>query len=110
MARKTLVPGGEGFSETPRYGRFHATPDGTLYLVDCVRRHDASEESALQNRLLQVLPAKQDVKPLPLALKEPFPLFFTATERGGSRPSTLLDLFGAGRQARSLRYARIRLR
>lgn len=109
-ARSTLVKGGEGFPETPRYGRFHATPDGTLYVVDCVRRQDPAGGAVLQNRLLQVLPAKPDAKPLPLALKEPFTTFFTATERGGSRPSVLLDLFGAGREGKSLRYARIRIR
>jgi hypothetical protein len=108
-ARATLVRGGEGYSETPQYGRFHATPAGTLYLVDSVRRHDSAGGPALQNRLLQVLPAPRDATPQPLALKEAFSTFFTATERGGSPPAAILDLFGAGREGRSLRYARVRL-
>jgi hypothetical protein len=47
---------------------------------------------------------------VPIALREPFSTFFTATERGGSRPSDLLDLFGVGQDAQTLRYARVRLR
>jgi hypothetical protein len=40
-------------------------------------------------------------------LKEPFSVFFTAAERGGSKPSWLLDLFGTGKSPTVLRYARI---
>ena len=46
---------------------------------------------------------------MPLALKTPFSTFFTASERGGSRPSNVLDLFGIGADGETLRYARVRV-
>ncbi len=36
-------------------------------------------------------------------------LFFTAAERGGNRPSNMLDLFGIGADGATLRYARVRM-
>lgn len=109
VARTTLVPGGEGRAETPQYGRFHAAADGTLFLVYSVEGSRLDGRSFLENRLLPVLPSGRGAAPVRLALAEPFTTFFTATERGGSRPSALLDLFGVGRNDGTLRYARIRL-
>jgi hypothetical protein len=45
-----------------------------------------------------------------LPLKTPLSTFFTAAERGGSRPSNILDLLGTGSDGQSLRYARVRLK
>ena len=51
-----------------------------------------------------------DGKPFSLALKTPFSTFFTNTERGGNKPSNVLDLFGIGGDGETLRYARVRMR
>jgi len=42
-------------------------------------------------------------------LHQPFRVFFTAAERGGSKPSRLLDLFGIGEDGDTLRYACVQL-
>jgi hypothetical protein len=98
-ARATLVEGGEGLSnEAPGNARFHATADGRLFVIYYANGG---------NKLLRVLPSRQD--PVHIPLEEPFHIFFTATERGGSAPSDTLDLFGIGQDSLILRYARIQL-
>jgi len=110
IARKTLLRGVEGAgSEIPGHARFHATDDGRLFVVYLCSGRTAEGKPLLENRLLQVLPQEKDVRPATIPLKEPFRTFFTAAERGGSKPSRLLDLFGAGRDGTALRYARARI-
>ena len=102
--QSTLVEGGEGVSsEIPGNARFHATDDGRLFVVYYVGG------SAGENRLLQISASEDNSRPMRIDLKNPFRTFFTATERGGSAPSKTLDLFGVGKEASILRYARIRL-
>jgi len=109
VRRATLLQGGEGASsEVPGNARFHATEDGKLFVIYYCGGRDRAGKPLSENRILQVLP-KGGVKPIPLPLEYPFTTFFTAAERGGSRPSDVIDLFGTGRQPRTLRYARIRL-
>ena len=99
IGRGTLVEGGEGLSnEVPGNARFHAAADGRLFVVYYTNG---------ENKLLQVLPNRQD--PVHIPLEEPFHTFFTATERGGSAPSETIDLFGVGADSSILRYARIQL-
>ena len=64
----------------------------------------------MEVRLLRVSGGREGRTPTRLALGEPLTTFFTATERGGSGPSDVLDLYGTGRDPKVLRYARIRLR
>ncbi len=64
----------------------------------------------MENWVIRVLPGNDGEKSVRLVLEVPFTTFFTATERGGSRPSDVLDLFGTGKDSATLRYARIRLR
>jgi hypothetical protein len=106
--RSTLMTGGEGRRETPRYARFHATPDGALHVVLAVAGSRPDGSGLFEDRFIQVLPRVEAGRTIPL--KEPFGLFFSATERGGSAPSDTLDLFGTGRDGATLRYARVRMR
>ena len=108
--RTTVLEGGEGQPETPQYGRFHATEDGTLWVVHAATVRDGNGSFRLEDRLIRVSPRDGGEVPIRLTLDEPFGTFFTATERGGSRPSDDLDLFGTGSDPATLRYARIRLR
>jgi hypothetical protein len=121
VSRATLLSGGEDAPETPTYARFHSTPDGSLYVVYAVNVRRPDGTSVLQNRLFKLAfdllasssgGSRQVVHNKPreeylLNLKEPFSVFFTAAERGGSKPSWLLDLFGTGKSPTVLRYARI---
>jgi hypothetical protein len=97
--RFTLAQGGEGLeTPAPSYARFHATPDGNLYVV-------ASENGA--NWIQQIHPQQGDKIPIPF--KHAFSTFFTATERGGSDKSNYLDMFGYGPKSNTLRYACVQL-
>jgi len=108
--RKTLLRGGEGTdSEIPGHARFHATDDGRLFVVFFCTGRTAEGKSLAENRILQILPRRESLGSMPIGLKEPFRTFFTATERGGSRPSRILDFFGTGHDGTVLRYARVRI-
>ena len=100
VSRQTLLTSGEGITgDAPNYARFHATPDGRLFVIY------ASDPSAM--KLMPLLP--QRAEPVTLPVSDPLRTFFTATERGGSKPSTVIDLFGIGRDSATLRYVRVRL-
>jgi len=96
----TLIKGGEGLpGEVVGYARFHSTDDGRLMVIYCCGN---------ENKLMQIVPDGNS-KPVSLPLEKPFGMFFTATERGGSLPSDIIDMFGPGPE-NSLMYARIKIR
>lgn len=101
--RFTLARGGEGLDgPEPVYARFHAAPDGRLFVVRSV----SVPGEGLKNQIQPMLP--EIGAPQTIPLEKPFGMFFTATERGGSPPSHRIDLYGtAGGPA--MRYARVRL-
>ncbi len=112
VSRHTLVNGGEGAgAEMPGWARFHATPEGRLLVIYHATGADAQGNRLNENRLLEILPEGGVTGPLKVGLKHPFTSFMTATERGGSTPSRLLDLLGtcSGRPGRMICYARIKL-
>jgi hypothetical protein len=108
--RTTLQKGGEKARQTCQYARFHVTEDGTLWVVDRVSGARADGSPLQENQVFAIRPAVAEIMPVSLGLKTPFSTFFTAAERGGNRPSNLLDLFGTGADAETLRYARVRIR
>jgi hypothetical protein len=111
VERRTLLQGGEGAgSEIPGHARLHATGDGRLFVVYLCQGRTAEGKPISENRILQIRPTREGLRPATIRLQEPFRTFFTATERGGSRPSHILDLFGTGRNGTLLRYARVALR
>ena len=106
--RVTLLKGGEGASgEVPGNARFQVTGDGRLLVIYRCSGSDADGNSVNDMRLMQILP-EMDKKPVKIPLRENFGVFFNATERGGSPPADVIDLFGSGRN-NVLRYARVRL-
>ena len=111
LLRRTLVEAREGQSRVvPGAGRFHATPDGRLFVLYYVSGPDARGKSVSENRLVEILPGGQTGQHVRVPLKFPFPSYFTATVRGGSPASAVLDILGlrAG-TANTISYARIRL-
>ncbi len=114
VERQSYLYGGDGLESEgkklpqPNYARFHATPDGSLYVVSCVTAFDENNRPTLQNRIRRIKPVSDESFTIPL--KEPFRLFFTATERGGSKPSNILDLYGIGNSGNKMRYAQIKLK
>ncbi len=104
----TLAKGGEGLNTPqPHYARFHATQDDTLYVVMFVQDKNDKGETIYENRIQPIYPEAGEATSIPL--NEPFRMFFTATERGGSKPSNTLDLYGIANKSNVLRYARIKL-
>jgi hypothetical protein len=91
-------------------GRFHATAAGRLFVVYYARGRDGGVGALnSENRILEILPGGvSDAVTLPLA--RPFRQFFTATERGGSPPSGVMDLFGTPvGKTDTISYAKVRL-
>jgi len=100
VKRNTLLIGGEDITgDTPTYARFHTTPDGRLFAVY------ACSPSGM--KIMQISP--QCAEPINLELQEQFHTFFTASERSGSKPSDIIDIFGIASEPGKLRYARVRL-
>lgn len=109
LARHTLLAGGEkGSPEVPGWARFHATPDGRLFMFYHVSGTDSTGAPLNENRLVEVFADGTCSTPATVPLKEPLTNFMTATERGGSPPSFILDLLGSARGP-ALRYVRLRL-
>ncbi len=104
LSRQTLMEGGEGLAtDVPQYARFHSTNGRRLLVVFAATRPDGT----WYNALLPVVPRKGSPQTFPL--RQPFRVFFTATERGGSTPSRVIDLFGVAQDGRELRYAQVML-
>jgi hypothetical protein len=111
VVRSTLAKGGEGASsEVPGYARFHATPDGSLFVLAYFGGHDGAGRPVSENRLMEVQAGGRVGAIMPVGLKHPFTSFMTATERGGSLPSEYIDVLGTAAGRPGISYARIRLK
>ena len=112
LVRKTrLVFGGERQErrEIPGYGRFHALPDDRLFVFYYTSGTDAQGAGISENRLFEICPDGTRSEPICVPMTYPLTSFFTATERGGSPPSTTLDLLGTAAGTDGVRYVRISL-
>jgi hypothetical protein len=107
--RVTLSSGGDKAKETTQYARFQVTERGALCVVEEVAGNRFDGSPFIENRILAFRDGTDKTTLIPIPLKVPFTTFFTACERGGSRPSNVLDLFGIGGDGETLRYARVRI-
>jgi hypothetical protein len=112
--RGTLLRGGEGISADTAGevggARFQVTPDYRLFVVCFLVRTDESGQRVPANRVLEILPDGSPGESVVLPLQHPLRAFFTATPRGGSPPSTTLDLLGYRHGTQNkISYARVRL-
>jgi hypothetical protein len=104
VEKTTLMQGGEDASPlTPGYARFHAFDANTASVVAYMHGRGDNGSQVSENRLLSL--GTGDA-PVTIPLEKPFGMFFTATERGGNRPSRTLDLYGPGERT-AIRYARV---
>ncbi|MBI2191941.1 MAG: hypothetical protein HYU36_08155 [Planctomycetes bacterium] len=101
------VSGDGGTGEVPGAGRFQVAEDGRLFVLYAV----TLAGGAIENRILEIRPGGHATGPMRIPLAKPFvPMFFTATTRGGSRPSNVIDVLGHGAgDPQTIRYARIRI-
>ena len=112
VSRQTLAIGGEGVGgEITGWARFHVTGDGRLFVFYYCSGKDSKGKALDENRLMEILPGGRHTDPVKVGLKHPFVSFMTATVRGGSQPSNILDVLGIcqGKSVPTICYARIRL-
>ncbi len=109
--QQTLVRAEEGgANEIVGAARFHVAPAERLFVVFHVSGTDPQGLSISENRILELNSHGTVGPPVRVPLQTPLVAFFTATIRGGSPPSQVLDLLGtrAG-LGNAICYARIRL-
>jgi len=111
MRRSLILAEEGGASLTAAAARFQLTPDLRLWVICYVSGADTEGRAVAENRLFEILADGTAGQPVRVPLDQPFTSFFTATVRGGSAPSDVLDLLGvrAG-SGNAIGYARIRLR
>lgn len=90
--------------------RFQATPDNRLFVVHFVSGQEPDGKRVHENRVVEILPDGVVGSPARIPLQHPFNSYFTATVRGGSPPSTTLEMFGQREgAANTMSYARVQL-
>lgn len=110
VQRTTIAEGGEGKSSViPGYARFQKTPDGRLFVFYYCSGADETGKGIAENRVVELLPDGTVGTPVRVPLQAPFTSFMTATERGGSPPSDVLEVLGQASGMPGLTYARINL-
>lgn len=111
--RKAIALGGDdASSEIPGRGRFQVTEDNRLFVFYYCSGADGSGNAVSENRVTEILSDGTHTPPMRVALDAPFSSFITATVRGGSAPSSVMDILGhtVGRDGgRDVRYARVNL-
>ena len=96
----------------PNLARFHVLEDGSLAVLATFSRNlSSSDLPAYVYRLAPVTAADADMEWTDVPFAQPISgTFLTNTVRGGSRPSSTIDLVGTSpRTSNSLAYARIQI-
>lgn len=111
VSRQTLVAADEGKpAPIPHRPRFQATPDNRLFVFFYVDGTDEKGKPVVENRILEILGDGKATQMVRVPLAHPLNIFFTATTRGGSEPSRILDLLGTrSGTSNTISYARVRL-
>jgi hypothetical protein len=99
-----------GANEIVGAARFHVAPSNRLFVFFHVSGTNPQGQSISENRILELNSNGSIGEPARVPLQSPLVAFFTATIRGGSPPSHVLDLLGLrADQGNAIGYARIRL-
>ena len=87
------------------------TPDNRLMVVYFVKGTNSDGEPVAENRLVELSADGEHGTSVVLPLKQPFSDFFTATVRGGSKTSQVIDMLGIQDGVKNaVPYARIRIK
>jgi hypothetical protein len=111
VLRRTLLVAEEGKpGEVASAPRFQPSAEGRLILAYYAQGKDSSGKSVSENRVMEILANGETSPPVSIRFQKPFTAYFTATVRGGSPPSSTLEMFGqrAGGSL-TMSYARVRL-
>jgi hypothetical protein len=109
-ARQTLVRSAEDApGEVVGAARFHVVPDQRLFVFYYANGIDATGKPFAGNRVMEILADGKHGEAVAVPLEYPFTNFITASWRGGSAPSALLDVLGTTNDRPGMCYARINL-
>ena len=89
----------------PGRGRFQVTPENRVFVFYYVH---GKNNDFKENRLVEILADHSLSTSVKVELQKPFSNFYTATIRGGSAPSNIIDVYGQDGK-NEMRYARIRI-
>jgi hypothetical protein len=89
----------------PGRGRFQITPENRLFVFYYVYNN---KNDLRENRIVEILKDHSLSAPVKVDLQRSFSNFFTATVRGGSEPSNIIDVYGRD-DKNEMRYASIRI-
>ena len=103
--RQSIMLSEESDELLPGRGRFQVTPENRLFVFYHVYGRDSGFTG---NRVVEILKDYGVSAPVKITLKRPLSSFFTATVRGGSEPSNIIDVLGEDGQ-HEMRYASIRI-
>jgi hypothetical protein len=108
--RSLVVAEEGGDNEVVGAARFQVAPPDRLFVFYYVGGSDAQGRPLSENRIQELFPDGAIGPPIRIPLESPMSSFFTATIRGGSPASHVLELLGlrAG-PGNAIHYARIRL-
>ena len=110
VVRRTLLLAEKGKSkEIPALPRFQITPENRLFVFYYISGADATGKPVSENRVMELHSDGSNSPPIRVPLQYPMNNYFTATVRGGSHPSKILDLLGTRVGQRGINYARVRL-
>ncbi len=111
LLRRSLMLAEEGKpGEIGACPRFQATPDNRLFVICYASGKGADGKAVSENRLIEIRPGGEISAPVRVPFSKAFTLYFTATVRGGSRPSKMVELLGQREGTPlTMSYARVRL-
>ncbi len=110
VTRRTLLLAEEGKSkEIAALPRFQVTPENRLFVFYYVSGTDSAGRPVSQNRIMELHKNGSNSEPVRVPLRYPMNSYFTATVRGGSPPSEVLEVLGTRAGDRSINYAKVRL-
>ena len=90
--------------------RLQSTPDHRLFVVYYASGTGKNGQRISENRVMEILPGGEPGTAVKLPFRKPFTSYFTATVRGGSPPSNVVEFLGdqPGRSP-TMGYGRVRL-
>jgi len=109
IIRKPILTAEKGSSELlPGRGRFHITADNRLFVFYHATPQNKDIKSRGDNYLVEIKGTDSLGHPEKVDLQVPLSSFFTASVRGGTAPSDIIDIFGDDGD-HTMRYVQIRI-
>ncbi len=110
MRRSLVLAAEQGDRDIAGWARFQVTADQRLFVVYYVSGTRRDGRHVSENRVMEIRDDGSTSLSVKFELRKPFINFFTATVRGGSKCSNVVDMLGIQAGAgNTISYARVRL-